>query len=923
MKANRFLSTVMRFGVLAAIFVWLSGVSLAQTMPLSPGANTQFGRLSWYPSLTNFDGSFSGQLAFGVYGQANNNTTMANPNGHGNYGFGLFGYTGANGLFGGAAHSVVTGVARNVGFWALAANAGAGTNLAHTPADTGIAGVAIGLEVGAGGGAGTTNGHVGLAIQVDSGDVQLAAGTNTTSVYNLTVYGAFNGPSNNFYTQTTTGAAVTSLPGTTAVVSADITGTANTDNNFSSTNASNSTGGSLYFGNATGTGANLLKLQTAGTTNFLVKNSGDLSIGADKFTVTAATGATNAEGDLTVGLTGVPYFQVAAANGTLSIGPLVDKFQVDGATGTIAVAGAGTLAAPHFKVAGATGDVTVLDNLTASGNIASITAGLGTISTGSQNGLYVTQSGNTGFGIDVTRAVGGVNGFGIKMTVPGAAGPTTGAALRVTRGADIDTLNISSQLQFNSGTTADFTGATIIGMSGNNEFKQDADASNVVISSTKNEGLHVSMGDPNGVNTHPALLLEQFTGATATGMLIEAKKGANDVFTVGNTGDLDIGVGATKNFSVAAASGNTNAAGNVTVGAATAAAATAEIYKDGTIEVVGNGSLGSASFTVAGANGQTSVTTTTTGVTLTLQENNVTGQALVVGGTKSVGYVTALQKDPSTGTLANIFTIPTGTATPGTGGVAGGSAALSVFRGAIIDTLDVSGKLQFGTTLSKAYVDFTNAIVTGLTDTNAVAFHKGSAQINGSTDPAIWILQSAPPGGSNDFMKLQINGPTTVFDINKDGDLTISPTTGTALTVTGSAASPGVSVTGAAGQDGGDFTTSGAGSGISVTNTTAGKTAIMINGGVTVANTGSQPSGSVAAQIAIGTRTKTVTVTNALAQLTSNIICSVTSTAGDSYTATVVARTAGTFDVKVTCVEGDVPAAEDTTISYWIVNVAP
>ena len=251
-----------------------------------------------------------------------------------------------------------------------------------------------------------------------------------------------------------------------------------------------------------------------------------------------------------------------------------------------------------------------------------------------------------------------------------------------------------------------------------------------------------------------------------------------------------------------------------------------------------------------------------------------------------------------------------------------------MYRGAIIDTLDVSAKLQFGTDSSKAYVDFTNAIVTGLTDTNAVAFHKGSAQINGSTDPAIWIQQSDAPGGTNDFMRLVDSGTvaTTVFDINKNGDLTISPVNGTALTVTGAAGSPGMSVTGAAGQDGADFTTSGAGSGIKVKNTTAGGTAITIDGAVHTGAGADQPSGNATVTILAGKRTiSTGPILNAVVSATSNIICSATidpavNTSGDSYTATVIDRGSGTFTIRVICVEGDVPANEAVIVSWWIVN---
>ena len=201
MKATRFQSTALRFGVMAALVIFVSGVSLAQVaMPVAPGANTQFGRLSWYASMTNFDNKIAGpnNIAFGVYGQANDIST-ANPSGHGSkLGFGIFGYTGHNGLFGGAAHSMVDGAGRNTGFWALASNP-TSPLLSHTAADTTNT-LAVGLEVGA-------QANRGLAIMVDSGDVWLAAPGNTTTVQNLVVNGTFSGGNN--YAQALSTATVT------------------------------------------------------------------------------------------------------------------------------------------------------------------------------------------------------------------------------------------------------------------------------------------------------------------------------------------------------------------------------------------------------------------------------------------------------------------------------------------------------------------------------------------------------------------------------------------------------------------------------------------------------------------------------------------------------------------------------------------
>jgi len=202
MKANRFLSFGSLLLVPLALIVLTAGSAMAQpplTLP-APTVDNNFGRLSWYFNVTNFGGNTS----FGLFGQANNRNASG-------YGFGVFGYGGVNGVYGGAFQSLIGGTNRNVGVWGLGANATGGTAANR---------LNIGLEVGAN--QFGVSGLYGWAIQVDSGDVELGGSggpNNTTYVHNLVIDGAVNGIIGaNQFTQNTTGSTVNTAASTAASV---------------------------------------------------------------------------------------------------------------------------------------------------------------------------------------------------------------------------------------------------------------------------------------------------------------------------------------------------------------------------------------------------------------------------------------------------------------------------------------------------------------------------------------------------------------------------------------------------------------------------------------------------------------------------------------------------------------------------------
>ena len=99
------------------------------------------------------------------------------------------------------------------------------------------------------------------------------------------------------------------------------------------------------------------------------------------------------------------------------------------------------------------------------------------------------------------------------------------------------------------------------------------------------------------------------------------------------------------------------------------------------------------------------------------------------------------------------------------------------------------------------------------------------------------------------------------------------------------------------------------------------------NGAIRITGT-VKPAGTQVVTLSTGMKTVRVTINNVLVQANSFIHVSVTAGGGDpalgtdkdTYSVVVRSKTTGSFDVEVSCDQGNVPASEDVTIEYLIMN---
>jgi hypothetical protein len=608
-------------------------------------------------------------------------------------------------------------------------------------------------------------------------------------------------------------------------------------------------------------------------------------------------------------LTGYSGLAILVDSGDVKLGTLSNTTYVNNLTITGTVVG---LTGNNRFTQANTGDKVIIDSSTAaavhgiisgSGNTDPVflgtSAGVGYLFKGDATGggglLDLAKSGTSVFNVNsngqttinptatsgTSLGVTGSNttGFTTNLTNTASTNWASGlsAALNVTHGAIIDSLKVPGAVNFNNATvnminaninmdsadvtlrngTLDLTNTTVTGLSGNNKFHQNVTSGLVDISASTAAGIEVQMGD--GINMDPAILVNDSTNAT--GALLDLRKNNIAAFRVNNNGSLVIAVDS--QFLVNATNGNTNTKGT--------------LHADGDFSV---GTVpGTNGLAVTALTGATALNSSVgTGYAMSITNTSTAAGAMSVLATNNAAFGTTITRSTPSG---NFSTHKADTA----------NAALSVTRGAFIDTLNIGGYLGFKRD-GNATADFTNVNVIGFTanDTNAVRFHPSAAQSNTVDRPSIWINQNNP-SGVTPILQLQNNG-TNVFTVGDSGNVAITnlSTVNPALTVNAQA---------------------------------DGKTAIVINGGVQTGSYPNQPAGTVTGAILQGLRSVTLPVLNSLVTANSQIVVSAESTAGDSYTATVVLRTSGTgFSVKVTCVEGDVyqsPSAA-VTVHYWITN---
>jgi hypothetical protein len=484
------------------------------------------------------------------------------------------------------------------------------------------------------------------------------------------------------------------------------------------------------------------------------------------------------------------------------------------------------------------GKTTVADATTTGGSTLNVTNTAGT--TGAA--VSVTASNTTGFTSSLTGN-GGTNFLALTTVSTGDVPATGGAAVGITHGLYVDSLRDDKYV--------DFTGATIIGVSGQNDYTQTTAGSAVTTTSATNAALVTNVTDP--ANTDPNILM---SNASTGGVVIQANQ--------------------------------------------TAGASLVQLQKNGTdvFDVDGNGKTTIADATTTGA--------------AAFNVNNTAGtngDAVSVTGSNNVGFTSALTNAGQTDFLALTFDVNGNPITAGPGG-----AAVGITHGLYVDSLR-----------DNKYVDFTGATVVGLSGANQYTQNATGGTVNtgastaaavvaltgaSNTDPAFMGVDSSTTTGTvfqgnvtgtADLMHLQNNGADKVVVAN-GGNTTVTTTTGSALVAT----TASTTATDAAVKASGNGAT--------------GAAAVQIDNGAVRVTGANQPAGVSATTILQGFRTKTFTIANALAQANSYIVVTATGTGGDTYSATVVTEAAGSFDVKVTDVEGNVLVDTPVSINYWVVN---